>query len=569
MVSSLLAGLMGLAGCDRANMDPVASKPPATQAPAAAVTPTAYVPPTAEQLTQLVAPIALFPDKLVAQVLAGATYPDQVTAANQWLAQNPALKDQALQDAANRQPWDVSIKSLVVFPSVLNQMASNIQWTTALGQAYADDPEDVMNAIQALRLKAQRAGNLHTSEKLRVTAVPRSLPSNDDERAFVVPPPSQTIVIEPARPDVVYVPDYNPAVVYGAPVPVYPRYVYRPASSGPDVVTTGVISFGIGVIVGSAFHHGGWHAWGVDWGAPPPVPVPVYGGPPPWHRPAVIYNNNTYVTNSTTVIQRNRITNVRSNHVVTRELPPPGRPEPSPMNGVSPNVGPGNGVSLRSSAVGVRHDGSMTMPHFNPTDMRPGQRPPPRNDANADVRAAFRPEMPRLTGSEHHAGPDRPLSERQGQDRPDVAQPNRSTERRAAHRDAQRPSAPPALTGESLRSDRQQMPARPVFTQESRQMNPARRDAEQERPAAPNRELQQRPSQSLRSKTIDRGERPVRHQDAPRPEQREPVRVMPQAHDSRPAPPSIPRESPHAAAPHAPAHEVPHRDKKEERKEGR
>jgi len=146
VTSSLMISLLALAGCNKAQdskaVDPATTTPATSQTPPAP----AYTPPTAEQLTQMVAPIALFPDKLLAQVLAGAQYPDQITAANQWVTQNPALKGNALQDAANQQPWDVSIKSLTAFPAVLSQMANNIQWTTALGLAYANAPNDVMNA---------------------------------------------------------------------------------------------------------------------------------------------------------------------------------------------------------------------------------------------------------------------------------------------------------------------------------------------------------------------------------------------------------------------------------------
>ena len=229
VTSSLMISLLALAGCNKAQdskaVDPATTTPATSQTPPAP----AYTPPTAEQLTQMVAPIALFPDKLLAQVLAGAQYPDQITAANQWVTQNPALKGNALQDAANQQPWDVSIKSLTAFPAVLSQMANNIQWTTALGLAYANAPNDVMNAVQTMRLRAQQSGNLKNSKQLKISSSPRLAPPPeyaDDARYYSIPPPPQTIVIESAQPDVVYVPDYNPALVYGAPIPVYPNYVY-------------------------------------------------------------------------------------------------------------------------------------------------------------------------------------------------------------------------------------------------------------------------------------------------------------------------------------------------------
>ncbi|MYM28139.1 DUF3300 domain-containing protein [Duganella sp. CY15W] len=351
--STLILSLLTIAGCNKP-----ADTPQQNIAAAPAAAP--YTPPTAEQLSQMVAPIALFPDKLVAQVLAGATYPEQITAANQWLAQNPALKGETLQNAEAAQPWDVSVKSLTAFPGVLNQMAGNPQWTRSLGEAYVNDPNDVMNAIQAMRLRAQQAGNLKNSPQLRVSTTVRQAPPPDyapsaaEPLAYagpaVIPPPPQTIVIEPAEPDVVYVPQYNPTVVYGEPVAVYPGWVrQQPAYSSENLVTTGLLSFGVGVLVGAAINHhhdNGWHAWGVNWGAPHPDHYDHDGG---WHRPAVVYNNATYISKSVTVV--NHVNNYRITNNVINQAPP-------------------------------RPAGPMSMPHFNHRDMEPGPRaaalaPPP------------------------------------------------------------------------------------------------------------------------------------------------------------------------------------------------
>ena len=311
--SSLILSLLVLAGCNKpagapAQTGAVAATPPQ---------PAPYTPPTADQLAQMVAPIALFPDKLVGQVLAGATYPEQIAAANEWLGQHPSLKGAALQTAETDQPWDVSVKSLTAFPTVLGQMANNLQWTTALGTAYVNDPMDVMNAIQLLRSRARQSGNLKTSQQLRVSTLVRpSEPAYVTRRASypaVIAPPPQTIVIEPAAPDIVYVPHYNPTVVYGAPVPVYPGWVeQRPAYSTETLVTAGALSFGIGILVGAAVsqhYDPGWSAWGVNWGGP--APYPGYGGG--WRRPAVVYNNATYVSKSVTVV--NHVNNINvTNH---------------------------------------------------------------------------------------------------------------------------------------------------------------------------------------------------------------------------------------------------------------
>lgn len=321
--ASVCVALLSLVACDKKN--------DATAPAAAPQAAPAYIPPTADQLYQLVGPIALFPDKLVAQVLAASSYPDQVTAADNWLAQNKNLKGQPLQDAANQQPWDVSVKGLTQFPGVLDQMAHNIPWTSALGDAYVNDPTDVMNAIQVMRQRAAASGNLKSNKQQHIARAPRlqaapppgyAPPTN--EPAYytgpeMVPPPPETIVIEPADSGVVYVPAYNPAVVYGQPMPVYPGYSYAPPPDyypPGDVVTAGVLTFGLGIAVGALIetHHWGWNSWGMHWGGGGGGGNWNGGGPNGWHRPAVVYNNNTYVSRSTTII--NRVTNNYNNTVI-------------------------------------------------------------------------------------------------------------------------------------------------------------------------------------------------------------------------------------------------------------
>ena len=254
--------------------------------------------PTADQLYQLVAPIALFPDNLVAQVLAASTYPDQVTAAYQWVKQNSQLKGQDLMQAVDKQPWDASVKGLTQFPDVLQQMATNLSWTSALGDAYYNIPQSVMNAVQVMRQRAYQSGNLKSNQQQSVTvqnqapgSAPASPVSSGQPQVTVVQPPPQTIVIQPAQPQVVYVPTYNPTAVYGAPVPVYPGY-----STGA-MVATGLISFGVGVAVGAAVSGGGCCGWGWNsWGCG-------------WHNSTVVYNRNVYVSNSNTFVNRNNYYN--------------------------------------------------------------------------------------------------------------------------------------------------------------------------------------------------------------------------------------------------------------------
>jgi len=261
--------------------------------------------PSADELYQLVAPIALFPDNLVAQVLAASTYPDQVSSANTWLKQNANLKGNDLMQAVDKQPWDVSVKGLTQFSDVLNQMASNLSWTSALGDAYFNIPQDVMNAVQVMRQRASQAGNLKSNAQQTVSTEPAAAPQEQASPApqpTVVQAPPQTIIIQPAQPQVVYVPTYNPTVVYGAPVAVYPGYVPPPPPSTGELVATGLISFGIGMAVGAAMSNSccgwGWNSWGCG-----------------WHSSTVVYNRNVYVSNSNTFVNRNNYYNRNVNNV--------------------------------------------------------------------------------------------------------------------------------------------------------------------------------------------------------------------------------------------------------------
>lgn len=200
---------------------------------------------TPEQLQQLVAPIALYPDSLVAQILTASTFPEQVVEADRWIQAHPDLKGDALAKAADDQPWDPSVKALTAFPSVLGNMDKNLSWTSSLGDAYYNQQEDVMAAVQVMRQKAQQAGNLKSAEHQ------------------VVKTERETIIIEPAEPEVVYVPAYDPWVVYGYPVIVaWPGwYAY------PGIWYSGTyVYYGVGFEVGYFWGYGwGWHHWGCDW----------------------------------------------------------------------------------------------------------------------------------------------------------------------------------------------------------------------------------------------------------------------------------------------------------------
>lgn len=199
---------------------------------------------SAGQLEQLVAPVALYPDSLLAQVLMASTYPLEVVQAARWAKDNPNLKDKALDDALQQQPWDASVKSVVAFPQVLQMMNEKLDWTEQLGDAFLAQQKDVMDAVQRLRTKAQAAGNLNSGKEQTVRTEAGSGGS------------PQTIIIEPAETNTVYVPVYNPTVVYGPwAYPAYPPYYWYP----PGYVATSVISFGLGVAAGYAL----WGDW--DW----------------------------------------------------------------------------------------------------------------------------------------------------------------------------------------------------------------------------------------------------------------------------------------------------------------
>ncbi len=190
------------------------------------------------ELEQILAPIALYPDELIAQILMASTYPLEVVEAARWVKANPNLKGNQLTSALEKQNWDPSVKSLVNFPSVLNMMNEKLDWTQKLGDAFLAQQKDVMNTVQKLRAKAQASGNLKTTKEQKVVVQ------------------DQVIVIQPADPQVIYVPAYNPTVVYGAwPYPAYPPYYYYPPGY---VAGVAAFSFAAGVAVGAA--------WGYAWG---------------------------------------------------------------------------------------------------------------------------------------------------------------------------------------------------------------------------------------------------------------------------------------------------------------
>src|SRR5215813_9088483 len=206
-----------------------------------------------EELDALVAPIALYPDTLLAEVLMASTYPLEVVQAERWVAKNKNLKGDQLKSAADKQPWDGSIKALVATPSVLEMMNSKLDWTQMLGDAVLAQQADVMDAVQRLRARAQ-ANNKLTSTKEQTVTV-----RQEQSR--------QVVVIEPTEPDMIYVPFVDPAVVYGGwPYPAYaPYYFAPPPYLGYGLLATG-LAFGAGYALGRWASGGNYWGGGVNWG---------------------------------------------------------------------------------------------------------------------------------------------------------------------------------------------------------------------------------------------------------------------------------------------------------------
>lgn len=215
-----------------------------------------------DRLDSLVAPIALYPDPLLSQVLVASTYPLELVECSQWIAQNPAKKGQELVDAAKKQDWDPSIQAMAAFPDLVSRLAKDIKWTTSLGNAFLAQQSDVMDAVQRMRRKAQDKGTLTSTDQQKVEV------KTEDNK--------QVIIVQPASPEVIYVPTYNPTVVY--PPPIYP---YPPIYYPPPPPAGMWISFGLGVAVGAMFH-GGW-GWGCGWG---------------WGHSSIVINNNYFVRNN-------------------------------------------------------------------------------------------------------------------------------------------------------------------------------------------------------------------------------------------------------------------------------
>ena len=221
-----------------------------------------------DQLDQMVAPIALYPDALVAQILAASTFPTQVVDADRFVQAHQGAPPDQLGQMADGMQWDPSVKALIAFPSVLSNLDKNLDWTSQLGNAYYNQPQDVMSAVQVMRQRAYDSGNLRPNAQLAVDYQPGN------------------IVIAPANPAVVYVPYYNPWAIYGGPVVAWPGYYVSAPPFGVGLGVGLALGFGVGIAIGGWNRWGwGWHNWGVGWG-----------------NHAVFYQHNTYISRSVTVV---------------------------------------------------------------------------------------------------------------------------------------------------------------------------------------------------------------------------------------------------------------------------
>ena len=263
-----ISGALVLAG-----IPATAQQPPAQSPPQSGPQPAPPQPAPQQlgqgQLEKLLAPIALYPDDLVAQILTASTYPLEVVEAARWVQEHHDLQGDALQNAMQQQSWEPSVKGLTAVPQVLAMMNDKLDWTQQVGEAFLAQPSDVSNAIQQLRAKAAANGNLKSSKQLKVSTVaapsaplPSPPPPGVDPAMLPPPPPADYIMIEPADPGLYYVPIYDPSVVYGPwPWPAYsPFYWYPPGF----VLGAAALGFGVGCLVGAAlWSHYNWAGGGV------------------------------------------------------------------------------------------------------------------------------------------------------------------------------------------------------------------------------------------------------------------------------------------------------------------
>ncbi len=350
---------------------------------------------SAPELEALVAPLALYPDSLVSQMLMSSTYPLEIAEATSWLRDHPSVKGDALKAALAPQKWDNSVKSLVAFPAALNALGEKLDWTQSLGEAYLAQPKEVMAAIQSLRVKAQQAGHLKTNEQIAVSANPQS-----------------NIMIAPANPEVIYVPQYNPTVVYGAwpyaaypPAPAYgygygTPYAPVPGYSGGTMAAVGMMSFGMGMAVGGSL----WSS-------------------PNWNQGSININSNSFNNfNNSNNNFNNRSNNFSNNGNWNYNAAHNGGVPFNNTNLQNKYGTPGNQTAAQQAAErsAIQNGANEAKSHYNNYESR--------NAANAEERPGSKESSEGLGATRNEAGERRTSAERK-------EGTQRREERRETHRE--------------------------------------------------------------------------------------------------------------------------------------
>jgi Protein of unknown function (DUF3300) len=469
-----------------ANTPTVAEQPAATAEPEIAATPldvtnTTWTP---EGLENLLAPVALYPDAILAQVLMAATNPQEVLDAGNWLLQNESLQGKELNSAGEQMGFTPPVLALIQFPQVVDMMCQDLDWTTELGQAYVNDQAGVLDAAQRLRLQAQEVGNLQSSEEIKVETV-----TQGDQ---------QVVTINPPNPQVVYVPQYDPVAVY-APAPAAPATTATSSTTVVEtktgystgaLVTTGLLAFGGGILVSEIFDDDDddYYGGGGYWGRPPPY-YPPYPYRPPYgngfypsnnyNRPGGNFSNNNVIINQDNNYWNNRRTgNDRSPISEAR----PNRPELQGLNTQAakgpkrpaPAKGEGYAAARKQDSGAARQQATARTGTANAQATRPkvqgsyaGAKP---GGAQASREAASR-NVAKTTGAYAGAKPD--------MQRPNTTAANRDRAKAGGSSGAGRPSG-------AANVDRGR--AAPTAARPQAPARPAAKPASQSRPAAPQRQ---------------------------------------------------------------------------------
>ena len=391
--------MSSLAAAPARAQDATAAAPVQTQAPAEAKLPEG-------QIEQLVAPIALYPDPLLTQVLMASTYPLEVVEAARWSHDNSTVSGQALQDAMQAQSWDPSVKALTAVPQTLQMMNAKLDWTQQLGDAFLAQQQDVLAAVQKLRAQAQAAGNLQST--------PQQVVTTEAPAAGAAASGPQPIVIEPVNPDVYYVPVYNPAVAYGAwSYPDYPPFNWSP----PGFVASNIVSFAAGVAVGSA----------------------IWGGCNWWNHNVIINVNRFNVFNHTNINIANNtwIHNSEHRHGVPYQNASVARRFDAANEAAVRDAFRDRADTVHNDVFGNRADTEHNDVFRDRTDV---QHPDATHDMARDGGADARRTAPALPDRVEDGGDrrvDRAMPERQDAARPDFALPRGDARPRAMRSRAQ------------------------------------------------------------------------------------------------------------------------------------